>query len=71
MAKYLVTSLVTISMSIVVEADSEMEAREKAEDCHIMSLCHFCSRGSNYIKDEWRTSGEIDGIPEIHSVEKL
>lgn len=63
MAKYFVTGVVTISVNTGVEADSAEEAKEKANERSIMSLCHFCAHGENR-DSEWVTSGELDGEPQ-------
>ncbi len=62
MPKFRVVGLVTISMSTLVEADTEKEAVEEAKQRQIMSLCHQCASGDDdgY---EWVTSGELDGEP--------
>lgn len=49
-----------ISLHINVEASSVDEAIEIAGESGIMSLCHYCARGS---EGEWSTSGELDCDP--------
>lgn len=58
MPRYIVTGVMTISMHVEVDADSPEEARKLAEEAPIVGLCHQCSRGD---RDEWSTSGELDG----------
>ena len=62
MPKFRVVGLVTISMSTLVEAATEAEAIEIANDRTIMSLCHQCASGEDD-DQEWVTSGELDGTP--------
>lgn len=70
--KYQVGATVTISIHCVVEADSEAEAKEKAECADMMTLCHQCASGAggrHGLKlDEWHTSGEFDGDAKIRDV---
>lgn len=66
--KYRVQGLMTISVFVVVEADSAEEAREKAEDSAVQSLCNGCA--SPMDESEWHTSGELDGTPVIEAVEE-
>lgn len=47
----------TISLGIDVEADSLLQAIEKAQRAGIQGLCHQCSKGD---RREWSTSGELD-----------
>lgn len=65
MKRYEVQGTMTISVFVRVFANSEEEAREKAEEASVMQLCHQCADGS---ADEWSTSGELDGTPEITRV---
>lgn len=60
MPKYLVSSQVTVSCQVVVEADSPEEAKEKALELPMQSFCHSCSSPK---EDEWSSSGELDGEP--------
>lgn len=69
MSKYLVKGLITISTFIEVEADSEEAARERAVDSPVMTLCNHCA--DRKPDGEWVTSGELDGTPEIESVEMV
>lgn len=66
--KYRVSGTVTISVFVDVEASSEEDAKDKADAADMMHLCYACSRADDGI---WSTSGELDGIPEILSVEVL
>jgi hypothetical protein len=59
--KYELMASVTISIHCEVEADSEEEAKEKAEELPMMSFCHQCANGLP--TEEWVTSGELDGAP--------
>jgi hypothetical protein len=69
LAKYIVSGTITISALIEVEADNEQEAREKAEDSPVISLCHYCADKSPDC--EWVTSGDLDGTPVIDCVKQL
>lgn len=65
---WIVPATVTISMNVVVRAPSKEEAIEAAKSADMMSLCHQCSEGTSASRDdvlEWRTSGELDGEPQI------
>lgn len=60
---------VTISMSTRVMARTKAEAKTKALDRPMQSLCHQCARGEDNI--EWTTSGEFDGEPRnLHAEEE-
>lgn len=62
--QFKVTAAVTISVWTEVDADSEEQAKEIASDRAMQSLCHQCGgsrRGEG--REEWRTSGELDGTP--------
>lgn len=56
--KYRVTGTVTISVSVVVEADSKKEALRLAREAPMQTFCHQCASGED---DAWSTSGELDG----------
>lgn len=58
MSRYRVVAEITITMSVIVEADSEDEAIGVAEDCEKQSFCHQCASGDS---DVWTLSGELDG----------
>lgn len=62
MPRYRVPGTMTISVFVDVEAASPEEAREKAHEHGVPSLCWSCARGE---PDRWRTSGELDGEPEV------
>lgn len=62
MPKYRVTGFMTISVSVVVEADSPAKAREAARDAPLQTFCNQCARGSD---DEWSTTGDLDGMVAI------
>ncbi len=68
MNRYQVQGTMTISVFVTVFAESEEEAREKAEEASVMTLCHQCSDGQ---VEEWSTSGELDGTPNIEKIKKL
>ena len=68
MAKYLVVGLVTISVHVEVEADSEEGALHAAQEAPMLSLCRRCAVGQ---PDEWSTSGELDGEVTIATVEEV
>lgn len=60
MPQYRVTFLVDASVSILVDAENEEQAKEKAwEEASSPTLCHQCS-------DEL----EVGDITELHSVEE-
>lgn len=50
-----------ISLHTDVEAESLEEAVRKAQRRSVMSLCHQCATGES--RQEWVTSGELDGDP--------
>lgn len=56
--KYRVTGHVTISVSVVVEAESPSAARQLARHAPMMTFCHQCAVGED---GAWSTSGELDG----------
>lgn len=66
MALYIVCGNVTISVSTLVEASSEEEAKVIAWR---RDPGHIHDNGN--CREEWITSGEIDGTPEIVSVSKV
>lgn len=68
MKRYVVNGEVTISVSVIVYAEDEEEARKAAEESPMMGLCHSCAEGRE--AGEWRTSGELDGSPTITEVEE-
>lgn len=69
--KYRVSALVTISVWTDVEADSEEEAKEIAEERPLQGLCHQCSSARfGEGEREWRTSGELDGVPKELTAEE-
>lgn len=63
--KYRVVAEMTISVSTVVEASSEAEAIEIAQDRYPETL-HV--QGDDTV--EWCTSGELDGTPKNFTVEE-
>lgn len=63
--KYRVVAEMTISVSTVVEATSEKEAIEIAQDRYPESLD---TQGDDTV--EWCTSGELDGTPKNFTVEE-
>jgi hypothetical protein len=65
--KYRVIGHVTISVSVVVEAESKAAARKIARDAGMQSFCHSCASGED---DAWSTSGELDGQVTIQGVEE-
>jgi hypothetical protein len=67
--KYIVCGEMTISIHVEVEADSPEQARARADEAGVQSLCHQCAHGGDR-KGEWRTSGELDGPPVITDVEE-
>lgn len=62
MAKYNISGYLTISAFAVVEADSEEEARAKAEQLATPSLCHQCADAGGG-DDTWQLNG-FDDPPE-------
>lgn len=65
--KYLVTGHITISVHTEVEATSRGLAKRKALERNVQSLCHQCS--SQDAREEWVTSGELDGDPVVIDIE--
>lgn len=68
MAEFVVVSEVTISMHTRVEAKTAKEAVRVAEGRGMVGLCHQCSGGDP--REEWVTSGELDGEPQKIRVEE-
>lgn len=66
--KYIVTGVVTISVQVELDADSEAQAREKADDAPMQQLCNYCASGED---GTWSTGGELDGTPQIESVKLI
>jgi hypothetical protein len=68
--KYRLSGLVTVSVSILVEAPTEEAAREVAGNAPMQGLCFQCSTttGSDPLDPEWRLGGELDGEPKIITV---
>jgi len=64
--KYRVHAFATIEMFTKIEADTEEEARDIA--CQ-RSIVRLLSDGNP--DDEWVTSGELDGEPEVDDVEEI
>lgn len=60
--KYRVVGTVTISVSVVVEAESPSRARELARQASMQKLCYSCASGE---RGAWSTSGELDGTVAI------
>jgi hypothetical protein len=59
--KFVIGASMGISVSVTVEAKSEEEALQLAEEAPNMTLCWSCAEGS---PSDWSTSGELDGTPE-------
>ena len=66
--RFRVTAEVTISISTLVEAKTARGALKQAKERGMVSLCHQCALGDD--KQEWVTSGELDGEPRNLRVEK-
>jgi hypothetical protein len=62
MARYNVSGYLTISVCAVIEAESEEEARTKAESLGAPSLCHQCA-GAGGSNGTWQLN-EFDDPPE-------
>jgi hypothetical protein len=63
--KFQVSAVVTISLWAEVEAKSAEEAKEKAQELSMPSLCHQCAGGGE--DGVWGNSGEFDGeAQDIH-----
>jgi hypothetical protein len=67
--KYRFKAVVTISISTVVEAESEEQAKEIAMDRPMCNLGEPRRHGCTD-EDSWVHSGEIDGEPQEIEVEK-
>jgi hypothetical protein len=65
MKKYLVTGVITISVSVEVEARSKREAFDKAAEMPMAGLCHQC--GSQHAA-EWSPSS-LDGDVDMEEAE--
>jgi hypothetical protein len=66
MAKFRVSSMVTISIYTDVEAETEEEAIDAASERPMMALCHQCSGGGES-RECWVTSGELDGEADLEA----
>jgi hypothetical protein len=67
---YRVVGSVTISVSTLVRAENEEDAKDIASDRPMMSLCHQCATGEDAV--EWVTSGELDGeVDELYVQEGM
>lgn len=66
---YRVSGTITISMFTDVLARGFEEAAELADANPVIGLCHQCAGGES--KDEWVTSGELDGEPEVMDADLL
>lgn len=60
MTRYRFSAEGTISLSLVVEAESLKTAKQLAGDAAMQGLCHQCAEGCG---GEWSTSGELDCEP--------
>lgn len=58
MSKFRFSASVTISISTVVEADTEEEAWKIAREREMQSFCYYCTSRDEEV---WTTSGELDG----------
>jgi hypothetical protein len=63
------SGMVTISLGARIEAPNEETAREMAEELYLPSLCYHCAKAGHDDPKAWGLSGELDGTPEIESVE--
>ena len=70
MGKYAVFGYLTIGCFKEVEASSQAEARQKAEQLAIPGLCHQCASSGDRDDDSW-VLNEFDDVPEdcIQSIE--
>jgi hypothetical protein len=68
MPRYTVNGHLTISISTTVEAKSVREAKRLALEQPLQDFCHQCSSADPV--DYWATCGELDGEPQIDSVEE-
>ena len=70
MARYIVNGYLTVGCFKEIEADSENEAREKALDLSVPSLCWQCESAGDSDESAWSLNG-IDDPPEdcIQSIE--
>ena len=64
--RYQVNGQVTISVNVFVEADSEEEARAKAEEASMQTFCNGCATANKEL-DIWSTE-ELDGTPVVLEV---
>jgi hypothetical protein len=62
MSIYAVYAEVTISLSAVVEADSEAEAIEKAESLNLPTICYSCSQRGYEAWGMYKIDGEPTNI---------
>ena len=72
MPRFIVTGEMTISVHTEVEADTMGEAIKIADGRPAMGPCYHCARSaSEESEEEWRTSGELDGMPVNLRAEEL
>lgn len=69
MPKFTLSAQVTISIHTVVEANSEEEAIQIAEDRPLCTLMD-CGRMGEHVEEVWFHSGELDGVPQDISIDK-
>jgi len=67
--KYRVHGHITISVMVDVEAENDDEAREKANEAGVATLCNGCAT-NNGSTEEW-CAEELDGEPTVTSVEVI
>lgn len=72
MSKYRVSGYLTISVTKVVEAESEEQAKQKALELCCPSLCHQCDGAGDDDPDAWTLNG-FDDPPEdaVNHVEEV
>jgi hypothetical protein len=68
MKTYIVTGTVTVSVRTTVQARSPEEAKEKAFENNLPTLCYQCA--SNDGIGEWSLSGELDGEVQIDEAQE-
>jgi len=69
---YLVSGYLTISATAEIKAHSKKEARERAGDLSVPSLCHQCAGSGNVDEGCWKLNG-FDDPPEdaVQDIEEI
>jgi len=61
--KYLVSGYLTATVSVEIEAEHELQARELAEDLSPPMLCHQCN--GDVVEGQWTFAGWDDAPDDV------